>query len=277
MLPTTRRDTPRPADRDPRLTGNRGRAYTADIPVIPRAQFVKQFGKGYSQQHVTFIGPTQRGKTTLAVQLLSVCISPEDPTVILAGKPADRDPTMRKASELLNLRVIKSWPPVRTISDRYKKRNGYILKPLGKADSSVDEEAVLEREFRKALKSLYSSKKPVIITVDETSLIYEDLKLKKEYDAPLKRGAPIVAVWSLIQRGRHISYHAYDAPEHIFIFYDADESNRIRYAQIGGVDPKLVQQIAANLECRKVATGQTVSQALYIERAGPSLSIVDID
>lgn len=254
-----------------------------DVPVVPRAQFIKEFGQNYSQQHVTLIGPTQRGKSTLTVQLLAVCISPEDPTVILAGKPADRDPTIAKSAETLNLRVIKHWPPERTFQDR--KRNGFVLKPLGKADGDIDEEDILEREFRKALKGLYSSRKPVIITVDETSLVYEDLKLRKEYTAPLKRGQPTVAVWSLIQRGRNISYHAYDAPEHLFLFHDPDESNRQRYAEIGGVDPKLVQQLTANLKCVEVDTKDaagkpkkgTVSQVLYIRRAGPELKIVDVN
>lgn len=272
-----------PRDTSKSNAPRRGSGYDKPIPVVPRAQFIREFGKIYSQQHCTFIGPTQRGKSTLCVQLLSVCISPDDPTVILAGKPADRDPTIKNSAELLNLRVIKSWPPDRTFRDR--KRNGFVLKPLGKASSEADEEAILEREFRKALRSLYGSKRPVIITVDETSLVYEDLKLRREYTAPLKRGAPTVAVWSLIQRGRNISYHAYDAPEHLFLFHDPDESNRKRYAEIGGVDPRLVQQITANLECREVETrtadGQlkrgTVSQVLYIRRAGPTMSIIDID
>lgn len=254
-----------------------------NVPVIGRKEFLKQFGDNYSQQHVTVIGPTQRGKSRLTSELLNACISPEDKCFVLAGKPADRDPTISKMADSLNLRVIKTWPPEPTYRDR--KRNGYILKPLGKASGEVDEEAILKNQFGKALRSLYSRHKPTIIVVDETSLVYEDLQLRKEYTAPLKRGQPTIAVWSLIQRGRNISYHAYDAPEHLFLFHDPDESNRKRYAEIGGVDPRIVQRITENLECREVDTvgpdGKTkkgtVSQALYIRRAGPQLMIVDID
>lgn len=245
------------------------------VPVIGREEFVKQFGKDYSSgQHVTMLGPTQRGKTTLAMQLLSVCTSKERKAVILAGKPDGRDHTMEEAPDMLNMRRITEWPPVRTYKDR--NRVGYVLRPLGKADSDVDEDAKLSKEFKSALKSLYSSRSPVIAVIDEASLIYEDLKLKKEYEAPLKRGAPVVAVWSLVQRGRNITYHVYNAAEHIFCFYDPDESNRIRYSEFGGVDPKIMRALTAKLKIEEVKSGMSVSQCLYIRRAGPKMSIVDI-
>lgn len=250
------------------------------IPVIPRADFVKMFGERYSSgQHVTLLGPTQKGKTTLALQLLSVCISPERKATILAGKPDGRDGGMERAPQLLNMRRIKTWPPEYQYGD--KKRNGYVLRPLGKASEDHDEEErVLTVQFRKALRGLYASKKPVLVVVDEASLVYEDLKLKKEYEASLKRGAPVVAQWSLIQRGRNISYHAYNAPEHIFIFYDPDSTNRERYSDFGGVDPVWIQYLTETLKTEELTSGpgkgMTVSQALYIRRAGPQLAIVDI-
>lgn len=278
MLPTTdattaptnnRRDT-----RAERIAANGGQ-----VPVIPRDEFLSTFGSTYAPgQHVTMIGPTQRGKTTLCFQMLDRIISPEFPCVILAGKPDGRDHTMEKAPEILNLRRIKAWPPERTWKDR--KRNGYVLRPLGKASQEPEaEEETLKKEFGKALRSLYASKKPVIAVIDETSLIYEDLKLRKEYEAPLKRGAPIVSVWSLLQRGRFITYHAYNAPEHVFIFFDPDRSNRKRYAEIGGVDPLWLEYLLEGLDMKTVESGpgkgMTVSQALYIRRSGPEIVIVD--
>lgn len=245
------------------------------VPVIPRADFIREFGKRYSSgQHNTMLGPTQRGKTTLALQLLSVCVSPERKGIILAGKPMGRDHTMEEAPKLLNMRLIKEWPPDPNIRDR--KRNGWVLHPLGKPGNTEQEDARLKRQFGKAMDSAYRSKNPVILLVDETAHVYDYLKLKREYEAPLMRGAPVVAVWSLIQRGRSISYHAYNAPEHIFIFYDPDMRNREIYAQFGGVDPLWIQYLTENLKTEEVKNGMTVSQALYIRRSGPQLAIVDI-
>lgn len=255
----------------------RYRSQVTDVPVVPRADFIRQFGKDYSSgQHVTYLGPTQRGKTTLALQLLSVCISPDRKAVILAGKPDGRDHTMEKAPKLLNMRRISEWPPDPSIRDR--NRNGFVLRPLGRASQdSAAEDAKLQKEFGKALRSLYASKRPVIIVVDETAHVYDYLKLKRELEAPLMRGAPVVSCWNLVQRGRFITYHIYNAPEHIFMFQDPDETNVVRYSQmVGGVDPHTVQDLVSNLKTEEVKNGMTVSQCLYVRRSGPRLAIVDI-
>lgn len=247
------------------------------MAVIPRVEFITQFGSSFhSGQHVTFLGPTQRGKTTMALQLLSRCTSPERQGYILAGKPTGRDPTMEAAPKELNMRQVSSWPPERQYGD--KKKNGFVLHPLGKPTDDADaEDAKLEANFRKALKSLYASRKPVVVMVDETAHVYDYLKIKKPYEASLMRGAPTVSMWSLIQRGRNISYHAYNAPEHIFIFFDPDASNRERYGEIGGVDGRWIQDLVANLKTETIEPrGNTVSQALYIRRSGSQISIVDI-
>jgi hypothetical protein len=91
------------------------------------------------------------------------------------------------------------------------------------------------------------------------------------------RGAPIVSQWSLLQRDRYVSYHAYNAPEHIFIFYDPDKANVDRYSEIGGVDPKYVHGLVSNLKTYRTQKGTTISETLYIRRSGPELLIVDVE
>jgi hypothetical protein len=113
--------------------------------------------------------------------------------------------------------------------------------------------------------------------VDEAHLIQNDLGLKREYEAPLMRGAPDCAVWSNIQRGRYISYLAYDMAEHLTLFYDPDMANVRRYAEmIGGVDPSFVAAVVSQLKLYRVRSGGTISEALYIKRSGPELFIVDV-
>src|SRR6266568_988115 len=185
---------------------------TTRIPVIPRREFARQFGNDYSSgQHVTFIGPTQRGKTTLCLDLLSKVISPERPCVILAGKPPSRDKAMDEiAPKMLNLRVVEEWPPTRTFRDR--KRNGYVLRPEQKMRSRADDEANLKAQFSKAIMDNYRKKTPTITVADEAYLVQVTLKLKGDYEQPLMRGAPHNAMWSLIQRGAYVSYLSYNSP-----------------------------------------------------------------
>lgn len=255
-------------------TGPKDRGSTVDkVPVYPRRDFLQEFRHTYQPgQHLTMIGPTQRGKTTLCLQLLQQVISPRLKCVILAGKPPGRDGTMATAPEVLNLRVVEEWPPEYNYRDR--KRNGYVLRPKHSMSDLEADEDNLRQEFRKAMLANYKSKKPVITVVDEAHHVQNDLGLKREYEAALMRGAPIDAEWSLIQRGRFMSYLAYDAPEHLFLFYDPDRSNIRRYSEMGGIDPRQVEYLTLGLKTRTIKTGQTISEALYIRRAGPRFAIV---
>ena len=245
------------------------------VETVSRKEFLHEVFDYGNGQDATFLGPTQRGKTTLAIECLRVVISPERRCVLLAGKPPGRDPTMAKAAEKLNLRIIETWPPGYNPRDR--NRNGYVLRPhQGMKDLDADQ-ANIREQFRKALLANYSNtKKPTITLVDEATHVQVDLKLKAECEAILTRGSPHAACWSLLQRGRHVSYHCYSAPEHVFIFYDPDESNRMRYSEIGGVDPRYVESLTSSLKTERVPSGGTVSQCLYIRRSGPELYIVDI-
>jgi hypothetical protein len=246
------------------------------IDVISRKELREEWRKNYeSGHHVAFIGPKQKGKTTLSHILLAECISPERKAILLAGKPPDRDPVMNKAAQRLNLRIIEEWPPPYSIRDR--NRNGYVVRPhqtLKDLDADNDN---IRKQFRAAMMSAYASKSPVILDVDEAGHVYGDMGLKKEYEAPLMRGAPICAQWMLIQRGRNLSYHSYSAPDHIFLFKDDDRSNVDRYSEFGGIDPRQTRYLVENLRLKKSANGQTVSEALYIRRAGPEYMIVSFD
>jgi len=246
-----------------------------EIDVVSRKEFLQDWKQNYGPgQHVTMLGPTQRGKTTLGLQLLSASVSPEHKAVIFAGKPKGRDKTMAEAADKLNMRVVEEWPPGYSYKDR--KRNGYVLRPhQGMKDLDKDN-ANIREQYRKALMSNYASQRPVISFVDEAHHVQNDLRLKSEYEAALMRGAPVNAQWSLIQRGRYMSYLAYDAPEHIFIFYDPDLSNRKRYSEIGGVDPKYLEAVTEELKTYRGKNGNTISEALYVRRSGPELMIVEI-
>jgi hypothetical protein len=250
------------------------------VEVAPRREFLEEFGSYYKPgQHVTMIGPTQRGKTTLCLQLLKHVVSPELKCVILAGKPPGRDGTMAAAPDILNLTVIEEWPPSAWEKFATRKKNGYMLRPFQGMKDLAKDNLNLQTQYRKAMLDCYSAPpdKPVIIVIDEAHHVQNELKLRDEYEAPLMRGAPVDAEWSLIQRGRFMSYLAYDAPEHLFIFYDPDRANTARYADIGGIDPKRAQYLVENLKTYEIKTGQTISEALYIRRAGPRLSIVDVE
>lgn len=249
----------------------------AQIDVLSRREFLQLFGQEYaSGQHVTFLGPTQRGKTTLSHQMLAQVISPERRAVLIALKPPSRDPVMGSAAKNLNLRIIEDYPPDWNFRDR--KRNGYVVRPEHDMHNPKATNANLQRVSRNVLTHGYASKNELIIVVDETHIVQNTLRLKDELEAPLMRGAPVVAEWNLIQRGYYITYHAYGAPEWVLIYYDPDQTNQRRYGEIGGVDPKYVSQVVSQLRTKRGNDGKsTISEALCIRRSGPEMFIVSTD
>jgi hypothetical protein len=259
------------------------------VPVIRRADFVKQFGKAYQQgQHVTLLGPSGRGKTSLMGEMLgSVLAAFKGKKIniearILHGKIKGRDQTIIKLAKKLKLAMIEEGMPstIQRWQMKMKGQRGFVVRPLTKAMENVDaENRWLHRHFGKTIhKSYHASKKhPIILVVDEAHQTHNDLGLRKECEGPLMRGRPVCGEWSLIQRGRHVSYMAYDQAEHVIIFFDPDRSNQERYSEIGGVDPKVLIELSRRLKTKTVADGSTISQALYFRRSGEQLAIIDTD
>lgn len=253
-------------------------AGTHHAQTISRKDFIKEFKHDYAPgQHLTEIGPTQRGKSKMGKDLLKAVISPELKAIVLTGKPTGRERTWNEdAAKELNLKVIETWPP--RYDPRDRKKNGYLLRPRhGMKDPEADD-LNLQIQFRSAIISNYAKTgKGTITVVDEGHQVQVDLALKKICEAPLMRGAPDNAMWTFVQRGRFVSYLCYDAPEHILIFRDDDRSNQQRYGEISGVDAKEITELTRQLKVKRNSTGGTISQCLYIRRSGSEMMIVDFE
>lgn len=256
----------------------------SDVEVVPRKEWLKRFKRDHApgRHHVTKLGPTGRGKSTLSKEMLHEVATPDYQVVVLHGKIFGRDKVILKMAEENNLRITHTWPPPppfkHPLAERRKAINGWILIPLDKPRETVAEEnLVLHREFQKAIHENYSrtGKDPRITHVDESHQAQHTLKLREDLEGPLMRGAPDNSEWNLLQRGKWVSFHCYDAPEDVLIFYDSDKANQDRYAEIGDVDKNQIIDITSNLRTKTAADGRTISQALHIKRAGPVMCIVD--
>jgi hypothetical protein len=240
-----------------------------NVEVVPREEFIRDFGERYNvSQRLTMIGPPGRGKTRLGMELLSVCISPATKATLLHGKIQGRDKLIPVTAKNLKMRVISTWPPSYNWNDR--KRNGWILAPLEKpGDNTREENAILREQFAAAIHDNYHTpaSKPRITVIDESHQAQYEMRLKEDIEAPMMRGRPDNAVWNFIQRGRFVSYHCYEV-EHMIVFYDSDADNQQRYAQIGDVDPQQIRYLIERLERREIASGEVISDALYMNRNG---------
>lgn len=253
-----------------------------DVPVLSRKEFVRQFAKDYKPgQHLTALGPSGRGKTTLVGQLAGATVRahPNIDLRVLHGKIKGRDQSIDKLAKSARLTIGPDYKATwyqRHVSQR--KARGHIVRPLEHAGSTAAEEnELIAKRFQKGIHDGYhrSRKAPIILLVDEAHQAHNDLKLRKDLEAPLMRGRPVCGVWSLVQRGRYVSYMVYDQAEYLLIFYDPDRDNQRRYSEIGGVDPDVLIALSRRLETKTVADGSTISQALYFRRSGDFLAIVD--
>lgn len=243
------------------------------VEVVSRKDFVRAFRHDFKPgHHVTGIGPSGRGKSTLFYQCLQQVVSPDRMVISLHGKIKGRDMTVERAARMLNLRIVPALPNAARIAyDRKRKYNGYIIRPLDKAGDSVaaDNKALYEA-YAPAIHYCYATPPghQVILHVNEAHQTQVDLKLKTECEGPLMRGAPDCTEWNEIQRGRNVSYMCYDTPEHMFLFKDDDEDNQRRYAEFGAGDRREIMELISNLRTDVAPDGRTISQCLYMRRSG---------
>jgi hypothetical protein len=233
------------------------------IKVIPRQTFFDYYWEYKAGEHVTFLGPTQTGKTTLSFQLLGCTAMPDLPAVILVVKP--KDGTVTKWAKRFDYRIIRDWPPPPHY--RVIKPKGYVVWPRHSFNSNQDD-AKHSAIMHRAINGCYKSGDKILFA-DETWGLTKELGLERELNRVWSRGAAMgCGLWSASQRPFAIPQLAYSSAEHLFVCNDPDERDRKRFSEIGGVDPKLVSAVSLSLQ---------KYQWLYIRRTGPELCIVDKD
>lgn len=212
-------------------------------------------------EHVTFIGPTGSGKTTLAFRLLLRSVSEKLPGLVLVAKPRDETVSRFYNQNKKKWRLVGTWPPPPSIN---VKPNGYIVWPKHTFDPDKDD-PYLRRIFRNTI--LHSYKKgDRIVFADELFALGKELRLEKDLVTVWSRGRSMgTGLWGATQKPTHVPLWAYNQAEHLFLANEPDERGRQRFAEIGGVDPDIVRREVAKLD---------KYEWLYIRRDGPAMCIL---
>lgn len=243
-------------------TGNRSHRTQFSEPLsLPREAFIEEYWDYQAGEHVLFAAPTQAGKTTLAFQLLGETATPELPAIVLVMKP--RDPTVRKWVDHYKAedgwREVKTWPPIAR-----GKRSGYVLWPRHSFDIKRDNPE-LKKQMQQAIKDSYKRGNNILFA-DEIFGLTNELDLDDDVEAVWSRGSGMGAgVWAATQRPAHIPLLAYSSARHVFLANDPDRRDRIRFGEIGGVDPRFIEEIVKGLP---------KYHWLYIGRDGPVACII---
>lgn len=216
---------------------------------IDRDDFVGRRFDYKPGQHVTIMAPTDCGKTTLLYQLAHRVATPSLPALVLVMKP--RDETVDAWARSIGARRVGHWPPaVRrsplTLLGWTSPPRAYTVWPRHTFDPDEDD-ARMAHVFRTALRHSYRKGRRIVVA-DEVAGLAVDLGLGRDLGAIWKRGRSMkTGLWSASQRPAFVPLDAYSQAEHILLHRDPDVRSRKRYGEIGGVDPKMIMEVTANL------------------------------
>lgn len=231
-------------------------------PVVrfEREEFLTERWQYRAGEHVTMIAPTQYGKTTLAFQLMGEAATPKVPAVTVVMKPRDR--TVTKWQKQLNHKIIRHWPPIKT--PWQQNITGYMLWPRHTFDPDKDD-YTLYTEFRRCILDCYK-KGNRILYGDEIYGLAQELGLTRELVAIWTRGASMgCGLWVSTQRPAYIPLWGYNQCEHLFLGKDPEDRSIKRFAEFGGIDPKIIYREVPRLN---------KYEYLYIRRSGPAVCVV---
>lgn len=225
-----------------------------ELPTFPLNEFLGPPGVGRwryeSGEHVTILGPTGWGKTHLAYRLLGATARPRLPALALVIKP--RDATVKRWAAELDMPIVHDWPLV--ASPLRRRRNGHTVWPRFTRDPEKDD-ALLYHVMKRTLRDTYARGDRIVFT-DEAAGVAElkdpavrnSRPLAVYLEALWMRGRSMGAgVWAASQRPVDIPLHAYTQASHLFLGNDPDHRGRMRYAEIGGIDPDVVKYQTARL------------------------------
>lgn len=230
---------------------------------ISREEFLHNRWVYKPGEHLSAIGQTRWGKTTLLQQLIDVTATPKLPATAMVLKP--RDATVTRFIREQGFKKIRSWPPPPRIAWEDKPR-GFVLWPVQKPKDIATDEYTMATAFHSYLTDTYR-KGNRIVFADELYSLCSDLDLADEINALYMRGGAMGAgVWAAVQSPVGVPRHAYSAAEHIFICRDPDRDRQKRAAEIGGVDPA---EILFNLQ--KIQKYEW----LYVRRSDSTRCIVE--
>lgn len=215
------------------------------IPVVTYDDFWNSFHWKQSQ-HITIIGTTGCGKTTLELELQE-----ERDYVIFLGTKSE-DSTQDELGPL-GYKMARDPKDINIeISDKW------VLHPGGNPtkETAQDIKVRLREFYRQVLMFCYEQTGWTVI-IDEGRFICKFLNLKDEAELLYLQGrSQHNSIVMGTQRPSWVPLESFDAATHLFFFTDNDASNIKRISELGGLDRKSLMRAVPQLESTEEEGGQ---------------------
>lgn len=216
---------------------------TQEIPKVNWDTFYNEIFDWKQGEHVSVIGPTGQGKTTLCLALLPK----REYVVAFATKPEDEQ------TEDLGWPIFRKWPIPVTI----KKA---ILWPKFRGPEDFVEQ---QKTFLGAMLDIFK-RGAWTVYVDETWYFDNVLKLGKLLELYWLQARSLrISLVAGTQRPAYVPLLMYDQATWLFFFKDNDERNLRRIGGIGWLDSKRIMATVASLENHEFLAINTRTGKMY--------------
>lgn len=227
------------------------------IPVVSYDKFWDEF-RWKQSQHITLIGTTGCGKTTLELDL----VGERDYVLFLGTKEMDET-----QEELGPLGFVIAHDPSEISLDVSHK---WVLHPgrSKRQETANQQKQRLRNYYQEVLTYAFHATGWAVI-IDEGRFICDNLGLKDEVQRLYLQGrSQYNSVVMGTQRPAWVPLEAFDAATHLFFFKDSDRRNIDRISELAGLDRVSVQRAVPQLESTEEEGGQFL---YYNTRTGKML------
>lgn len=203
--------------------------------TVPWEDFYRYFQASWAQgEHVSYIGPTGSGKTTLALAILPI----RSYVLALATKP--KDATMDRLHKRERWPIVQSWPPSRM---RRPAQRIILWPPFRRPEDVANQQAVLHRAVVDAFTAGGWT-----IFADELFYLCKYLGMQRTLEMVWTQGRSVgITLVGGTQRPAHVPLLAYDQATHLFFWRDNDETNLRRISGLGGLNSAAIRRTVAAL------------------------------
>ena len=245
-------------------------AHPSGVLVVPRKEFASERFHYKRGQHAVFGGPSTKGKTQLAFDLLTYIATVDCPVYVAQSKP--RDKVTATESKRLGFREVQDWPAPRQVKELWDGRpRGYLIKPrFGDINEDMTRCAkvtarLLEDRYTAGVRGECG-----VLVMDDTMVKAKIMGLDNHMVTIIAMaGAMGIGEWVFVQKptdsGR-ITLWAYENATHCFFTKGGDARMLKRYSEIAGENVPAVMEIVPTLD---------MYQFLYLHKDEGWLCIVD--